>query len=302
MNRENNLGGGQTRRAGRNKCYDRLGGRRVLLCAVFMAFVVLAVFFFVGRQGLSTFAAVSPLEFFLSTRWNPLENQYGALAFIAGSIFVTALAALIGAPLGIAGALFMVKAAPTEIYDIMKPAVGLYMAIPSVVYGFIGLTVIVPFVRQFFGVPGGFGLFTAALVLGVMILPTVMSVSIDAINSVPKTLEEASLAMGATHWQTVWRVILPAALPGLLTAVILGMARAIGETMAVQMVIGNAPRFADSLFTPTSALPSEIVLEMGNAPFDSVWNSALFLMSLVLLLIALFMIVAVRKIAAGRMP
>ncbi|MDR3349113.1 MAG: phosphate ABC transporter permease subunit PstC [Acidaminococcales bacterium] len=290
----------QASEAGKHNFYDRLGGRLFALCAGFMAFLVFAVVFFVGQQGMRTFAQVSFFEFFLSARWNPLEGQYGALAFISGSIFVTLLATLIGAPLGIAGAVFLTKAAPPKLYAVMKPAVGLYMAIPSVVYGFVGLTVIVPFIREFFRVPAGFGLFAAALVLSVMILPTIVNISEDAIRSVPNTLEEASLAMGATYWQTIWRVILPAALPGLLTAVVLGMARAIGETMAVQMVVGNAPQIADSLFAPASTLPSEIVLEMGNAPFDSAWSNGLFLMAFVLLLISFFMIAIVRKIAGRR--
>jgi len=130
-----------------------------------------------------------------------------------------------------------------------------------------------------------------------MILPTIISISEDAIRSVPNNLEEASLALGATRWQTIWFVILPAALPGILTAVILAMARAVGETMAVQMVIGNTPQLVMSLFMPTSTLPSEIVVEMGNTPFGSTWGNSLFLMALVLLLISLFMIVVIRHVA-----
>jgi phosphate transport system permease protein len=301
MNKNNSfLSKKQPMAAPNHKLHDCLGRRLFALCAAFLAFLVFAVLFFVGRQGLETFSQVSPAEFFLSARWNPLEDRYGALAFISGSIFVTAMAALLGAPLGIAGAVFLAKAAPPKLYAAIKPTVGLYLAVPSVVYGFLGLTVVVPFVREFFHAPAGFGLFTAAFILGVMILPTVLSISEDAIRAVPQTLEEASLAMGATHWQTIWHVVLPAARPGLLAAAILGMARAIGETMAVQMVIGNAPKIADSLFAPASTLPSEIVLEMGNAPFGSAWGNALFLMAFVLLLISLFMIVMVRKIAARR--
>ena len=182
----------------------------------------------------------------------------------------------------------------------MKPAVNLYMAIPSVVYGFIGLTVVVPAVREYFGVPVGFGIFTASFILAIMILPTVISISTDALLAVPKILEEGSVALGATYWQTIWHIVLPAAKPGIVTAIILGMARAIGETMAVQMVIGNTPRLADSLFSPTSTLPSEIVVEMGNTPFGSTWGNALFLMALVLLLISLIMILLVRKISAKK--
>ena len=194
----------------------------------------------------------------------------------------------------------MAKLAPKWMCEIMKPAVNLYMAIPSVVYGFIGLTVVVPAVREYFGVPVGFGIFTASFILAIMILPTVISISTDALLAVPKILEEGSVALGATYWQTIWHIVLPAAKPGIVTAVILGMARAIGETMAVQMVIGNTPRLADSLFAPTSTLPSEIVVEMGNTPFGSTWGNALFLMALVLLVISLIMILVVRKISAKK--
>lgn len=283
------------------KFFNRLAEKVVVFCALLMIAIIFAIIFFVGHQGLQTFWQVSPLEFFLQEEWNPFENKYGALGFISGSVFVTFLAIVIGAPLGIAGAVFLAKVAPKKLYNIMKPAVGLYMAIPSVVYGYIGLTLIVPFVRDFFHVSSGFGLLTASLILSVMILPTIISVSEDAIKAVPVSLEEASLAMGATYWQTIWHIILPAALPGIVTAVILGMARAIGETMAVQMVIGNAPKIARSLFTPTSTLPSQIVLEMGNTPFGSAWNNSLFLMALVLLVVSLGMIVFIRKFALRKL-
>lgn len=147
---------------------------------------------------------------------------------------MTFLSIAVGGPVGIAAAVFMAKLAPKWMLEIMKPAVNLYMAIPSVVYGFIGLTVVVPFVREFFGVAGGFGIFTASLILSIMILPTVISISTDALLAVPSMQEEGSYALGATYWQTIWHIVLPAAKPGIVTAVILGMARAIGETMAVR--------------------------------------------------------------------
>lgn len=275
--------------------------KNILLCsAAFLTVVILALIVFMGQQGLQTFLDVSPVEFFFSAKWNPDDGQYGAFSFIAGSLIVTFLAILVGGPTGIMGAVFMAKLAPKWMLNIMKPAVNLYMAIPSVVYGFIGLTVVVPAVRDFFGVPVGFGIFTASLILSIMILPTVISISTDALLSVPKMLEEGSFALGATYWQTIWHIVLPAAKPGIVTAVILGMARAIGETMAVQMVIGNTPRLADSLFSPTSTLPSEIVVEMGNTPFGSTWGNALFLMALVLLVISLLMILIVRRISAKK--
>jgi len=275
--------------------------KNILLCsAVFLTVVIIALIVFMGQQGLQTFLDVSPLEFFFSSKWNPDNGQYGAFSFIFGSLLVTFLAILVGGPIGVMGAVFMAKLAPKWVCEIMKPAVNLYMAIPSVVYGFIGLTVVVPAVREYFGVPVGFGIFTASFILSIMILPTVISISTDALLSVPKMLEEGSVALGATYWQTIWHIVLPAAKPGIVTAIILGMARAIGETMAVQMVIGNTPRLADSLFSPTSTLPSEIVVEMGNTPFGSTWGNALFLMALVLLLISLIMILVVRKISAKK--
>jgi len=277
--------------------YDRYMRYIFIISASCMALIILSIIVFVGWQGLMTFSDVSPMEFFLSSKWDPTENHYGTVSFIVGSVAVTVLAICIGAPLGLAGAVFMAKVAPPWLSKIMRPATNLYVAIPSVVYGFIGLTIIVPFIRVYFHVSVGFGLLAAAIILAIMILPTIISISEDAIRGVPSNLEEASLALGATRWQTIWHVIFPAALPGILTAVILAMARAIGETMAVQMVIGNTPQLAMSLFMPTSTLPSEIVVEMGNTPFGSAWGNSLFLMALVLLLISLLMIMSIRYIA-----
>jgi phosphate transport system permease protein len=278
--------------------YDRYVRYLFIACAFLMTLIILSIIVFVGQQGLATFKTVTPLEFFLSLKWDPTEQHFGALSFISGSIFVTALAILLGTPLGLAGAVFMAKISPNWLREIMRPATDLYVAIPSVVYGFLGLTVLVPLIRTQFHVGTGFGLLAAAVILAIMILPTIISISEDALRAVPHTLEEASLALGATRWQTIWKVLLPAALPGILTSIILAMARAIGETMAVQMVIGNTPQLARSLFMPTSTLPSEIVVEMGNTPFGSAWGNSLFLMALVLLLMSLLMILAIRKIAA----
>ena len=277
--------------------YDRYMRYLFIGSASFMALIILSIIIFVGWQGLMTFRDVNPVDFFFSTKWDPTEGQYGALSFIVGSLAVTFLAILFGAPLGLAGAIFTAKIAPSWLAEIMRPATNLYVAIPSVVYGFVGITIIVPFIRTYFHVTVGFGLLAAGVILAVMILPTIISISEDAIRSVPKALEEGSLALGATRWQTIWNVILPAALPGILTAVILAMARAVGETMAVQMVIGNTPQLAKSLFMPTSTLPSEIVVEMGNTPFGSAWGNSLFLMALVLLIISMFMIIVMRYVA-----
>lgn len=271
-----------------------------IACAAFIAVSIAAIIGFVGRQGLLTFSDVTASEFFLSAHWNPDMNRYGALSFIAGSVAVTVLAVAIGAPLGLAGAVFMAKVAPPRLREFMRPATDLYVAIPSVVYGWVGLTVLIPWIRTEFNGGTGFGLLASGLILAVMILPTVISISEDALRSLPHSLEEASLALGATRWQTIWRVLLPAATPGILTAVILAMARAIGETTAVQMLIGNTPQMPGGLLAPTATLPSEIIIDMGNTPFTSVWNNALFLMALVLLTISLTLIVSIRLIARRR--
>lgn len=279
----------------RRLIYDKWGRYLFIAAACLMTVIIFSIIFFVGRQGLMTFATVSPWEFFCSAQWDPMDHKYGAGAFILGSVISTFLAVAIGTPLGLLGAIVLAKVAPEQIRSIMRPTVDLYVAIPSVVYGYIGLVLLVPFLREQFGVPTGFGVLAASLVLAIMILPTILSISMDALKAVPNSLEEASLALGATWWQTMIHVMLPAAAPGILTAVVLAMARAVGETMAVQMLIGNTPQLIDSFFTPTATLTSNIVVEMGNTPFGSVWSNALFLMAFVLLLLSLGMILLIRR-------
>ncbi|MCL4424764.1 MAG: phosphate ABC transporter permease subunit PstC [Firmicutes bacterium] len=272
----------------------------LLGAAILVIMTIVAIIGFVGRQGLLTLSDVSWREFFLSPHWNPTSGQYGALVFILGSLAVTFLALLFGAPLGLAAAIYMAKIAGGPMRDVMRAATDLFVGIPSVVYGWIGLTVLIPVLQRLTG-QSGFGLLPAAIVLGIMILPTLVSISEDALRALPISLEEASLALGATRWQTIWEVLLPAARPGILTAMVLAMARAIGETMAVQMLIGNTPQLPRGLIAPTSALTSEIVVEMANTPFGSTWNNALFLMALVLLLISLALILLIRFISRGRL-
>ncbi len=267
-------------------------------CAIFVTVVILFIIIFVGRQGLLTFQEVSILEFFTSTRWEPTEH-FGAAAFIIGSLAVTALALLFGAPLGLAGAIFIAKVSPSWLREIVRPATDLFVGIPSVVYGWIGLTIFVDFIREHTGAGTGYGLLAAGIILGIMILPTVISISVDTLRALPASLDEASYALGATRWQTIRKILLPAAMPGLLTAVILATARAIGEAMAVQMVIGNSPKLAHSLVGPTATLTSEIVMEMGNTPYGSTWNNALFTMALVLLIISLILILIIRRLSRG---
>lgn len=282
--------------ATRQKRYDRWIRYLFLVSAALITLIVLAIIAFVGQQGLQTFEEVSPWEFFFSSRWDPLENQFGALPFIYGTLAVTVLSILVGGPLGICCAVFIGKIAPRPLRKWLKSMISLYAAIPSVVYGFLGITILIPMIRKLLGVDGGYGLFTASLILSIMILPTIVNVAEDALQAVPSKLEEGSIALGATRWQTISRVLIPAAMPGIMTGVILGMARAVGETMAVQMVIGNSSIIPKNLFTPAATLPSEIVLEMGNTPFGSAWGNSLFLMALVLLLLSLGMILFIRRL------
>nr|WP_325392033.1 phosphate ABC transporter permease subunit PstC [Desulfitobacterium sp.] len=276
---------------------DRLFRYLFIASAVLVSLIIISIIWFVGNQGLATFRQVSVVEFFTSSLWNPSNGNFGALTFITGSLASTLIAILIGGPLGLAGAVFMAKIAPSRVRQIMRPATDLFAGIPSVVYGYVGITLLVSFIRKTTGSPTGFGLLASGIVLSIMILPTIISITEDTLRSLPDTYEQASLALGATRWQTIWRVLVPAASPGILTALILAMARAIGETMAVQMVIGNSSKFPDSLVSPTSTLTSNIVMEMGNTPFASTWNNALFLMALILLLISLILIILVRLAA-----
>lgn len=267
-----------------------------IISAVLVSAVIFSIIVFVGMQGTKTFAGVSPLEFFFSTDWTPGSGKFGALPFLVSTLVLTLFSVVLSLPLALAGAVFMAKIAPKWMREILRPATDLFVGIPSVVYGLVGLTVIVPFIGKV--VKGtGYGILPAAIILAIMILPTILSISEDAIRSLPGRLEEASLALGATRWQTIWRVLLPAARPGILTAVILGMGRAMGETMAVFMVIGNSPQMPKSLVSSTTVLTTAIVKDMGNTNYGSTWNNALYLMALMLLLISLGLILIIRIVA-----
>lgn len=264
--------------------------------AALVSAIIFSIIIFVGMQGIKTFQGVSPLEFFFSTDWTPSQNKFGAFPFLYSTLLMTLVAVVISVPLALSGALFMAKIAPKWMREIMRPATDLFVGIPSVVYGLIGMTVIVPALGKITG-GIGYGILPAAIILAIMILPTILSISEDAIRSLPGRLEEASLALGATRWQTMWRVLLPAARPGILTAIILGMGRAIGETMAVFMVIGNSPQMPKSLLDSTTVLTTAIVKDMGNTNYGSTWNNALYLMALLLLVISLSLILIIRIVA-----
>ena len=215
---------------------------------------------------------------------------------IVGSFVVTFLAAILATPFAIAAAIFMTEISKKTGRKILQPVIELLVGIPSVVYGFIGLTVVVPMVKAVFG-GTGFGILAGTFVLFVMILPTVTSMTVDALNSIPSDYRSASLALGATRWQTIYKVVLRAAMPGILTAVVFGMARAFGEALAVQMVIGNAIIMPNSLVTPAATLTSVLTMGMGNSVMGTLSNNALWSLGLLLLLMSLLFNVVIRKIA-----
>jgi phosphate transport system permease protein len=242
---------------------------------------------------------VSPFEFLFSTNWDGLGGHFGAAPFIVGSLIATGFAILVGGPFGVAIGVFFSELAPKRVADAMKPAIEVLVGIPSVVYGWLGLTVLVPLIGSIFHT-GGDGLLAAGIVLSIMILPTVISLSEDALRVVPDSMREGSAALGATRWETISRVLIPSAKSGLAVAVILGIARAIGETLAVQLVLGNAPVLVTSLLRPASALTSEIVMDMGDAPDGTPFQHALFSMAFLLLLIAMGLIVLIRFVLRKR--
>lgn len=276
----------------------------VILCAVIMISATVSITIFLGTKGLQAFIknGVSFVEFLTSTHWNPTNQtnpEYGALPFIFGSFAVTFLSALIAAPLGIGGAIFMTEIAPSWGRKILQPVIELLVGIPSVVYGFIGLTVLVPFIRDHVG-GLGFSLLAGMIVLAIMILPTITTIATDAISSLPNSLREGSYALGATRWQTIRKVLIPAALPSLLTAIVLGMARAFGEALAVQMVIGNVRDLPSSILDTSATLTTIITLNMGHTTYGSVENNTLWSMGLILLVMSFAFILLIRYLSSRR--
>ena len=235
-----------------------------LFCACVSILAVLLICVFLFANGIPAMKEIGLFDFLMGRQWKPNNNIYGILPMILGSIYVTAGAILLGVPIGILVAVFMTRFCPKWLYKILKPAVDLLAGIPSVVYGFFGLMVIVPLIRDLFG-GSGTSLLAASIVLGIMILPTIISVSESAIRTVPESYYEGSLALGASHERSVFRVVLPAAASGVMAGVILGVGRAIGETMAVIMVAGNQAALPRGLFSGVRTMTANIVLEMGYA-------------------------------------
>jgi phosphate transport system permease protein len=251
---------------------------------------VILIFFFLLREGLPALVEI-PLSALFSLRWYPIEgNNFGILPLLTGSFIVTVGAGMIAIPFGLGTAVYISEIAPRWMREFLKPLVELLGGFPSVVLGFLGILVLAPFLRRLLDLPTGLTAFTGSLLLGGIAVPTIVSVAEDALDAVPRAYREGAWALGATRWQTIWRVTFPAASSGVLTAIMLGIGRAIGETMAVMMVTGNAPvlaRSLGSLFSPVRTMTATIAAEMGEVSNGSTHYHVLFLIGLVLFLISL---------------
>lgn len=254
---------------------------------------VILIFVFTTYSALPVFTDIGLADFFSFT-WAPSEGHYGIVSLLAGSGLVTVGALAMGVPLGVGTAVYLVEIASKRVRKLISPAVDLLAGIPSIIYGFFGMIIIRPFIAQLTG-GLGFGALTAWFVLAIMIVPTITTLTIDALNSIPMGIREASYAMGATKWQTIYKVVLPAAKLGIVDAIVLGMGRAIGETMAVLMVVGNAPVIPDSIASPISTLTSQIALDMSYS--SGLHRSALFGMGVVLFIISATLVGIVRLIS-----
>lgn len=261
--------------------------KTLFIAAISSIAIITLIVAFIFQQGAPALQQVGILNFIFGMNWDPTNGFYGVFPMIVGSLGMTALALLMAVPLSIFCSLFLAEVAPSTMRKILTPTIQALAGIPSVVYGFFGLIVLVPIMRVYFG-GSGFSMFAASILLTIMILPTIISISEDAFRSIPIEYKEASLALGATHWQTIRKIIFPAALPGVITAIILGMGRAIGETMAVIMVAGNVTQIPNSIFDPVRALTSNIALEMGYA--TGIHYSALFATGIVLLVMIVILL------------
>jgi phosphate transport system permease protein len=272
----------------RRSAFSEFLAERLIRASGFVAIGFVALIFaFLLREGVPAFVEV-PLADLASTRWYPIEEYFGILPLILGSVVVTLGAAAIAMPTGLLTAIFVAEVAPRWLREILKPAIEVLAGIPSVVLGFIGIIALSPIVRATFNAPTGLTAFSGSLLLAYMALPTIISVAEDALDAVPRSYRDAALALGATKWQTIWMVTVKAARSGILTAMMLGIGRAIGETMAVMMVTGNAARLPlslDALFRPVRTMTATIAAEMGEVAQGSTHFHVLFAIGIVLFVI-----------------
>lgn len=260
----------------------------ILASGLFSVLFLVLIFVFLLKEGLAVFKTVSPFHFIFGKSWYPISEppQLGILPLIMGSLVVTLGASLISIPIGVACAVYIAEIAPSKTKEILKSGIELLAAIPSVVLGFIGMITLVPWVKNTFHLPTGLTALSGSIILAFMAMPTIVSIAEDALYSVPKSYKEGALALGATHWQSIYRVILPAASSGILAAVMLGIGRVIGETMAVMMITGNSAIMPQSILQPVRTLTATIAAEMGEAVVGSEHYFALFAIGIVLFVIS----------------
>jgi len=275
---------------------NKFFGHFCYVSILILCITLISIVLFIGKIGIQTFSEVSLKEFFFTLEWSPMEDLYGAGTFIIGTLTLTALTLVIATPISLIIAVFVAEIAPLWIKRIMRPLLDLLVGIPSVIYGYLGVTILIPFLRDIADIHMGDGILAAALVLSLMILPIVTRLIDDSIAAVPESYREAAYALGSSRLQVIVNVIIPSIKRGIITAIILGMARAIGETMAVVMVIGNVAQLPTGLFMPTSVLTSNIVMQITAVQAGTTWHSALYMMACLLLLISLVLIYCVRRI------
>jgi phosphate transport system permease protein len=301
---------------------DRGAGGLFLICSLVLVALIFSLLGFLAWRGAGAFLDIpgntdrvlSLREVFLGLDWSPTQNRFGVMPFILGSFTVVGLSIALAGPLGILTAVFVTRVAPAWMRAIMRQAMDLLVGIPSVVYGIFGLATLLPFLSKgWLEEAPAAGFLASALILTIMIVPTVVSLAIDAFEALPRSLDEGARALGATTWQSISKVLIPAAWPRLVTAVVLGMGRAIGEAMAIQMVIGNNPQWIGLmrdltdktpilrfLFTPASTLTTELVQELPNTAAHSAWNNVLFALGLLLYLLTMGSILLTRRLSRRR--
>ena len=273
-----------------------LAGVLLMLACIAVAGVLLIILF-VLKEGWPVLIKYGPLSLAFGKNWQPDSGKYGLLPLIIGSIYVTFAALALGVPLGVGCAVFLAEIAPDWMTKIVRPAINLLAGIPSVVYGFFGLIILVPALRQVVG-GIGFSLLAGGIILAIMILPTIISISEDSLRAVPRDYKEASLALGANHWQTIYKVIVPSAKSGIITAIILGMGRAIGETMAVIMITGNTPLIPKSILNPGPTLTGTIGQEWSYASGEharALFTVGIFLFIFIIIINSTALVISQRK-------
>ncbi len=268
---------------------DKITTRIIQVAGFSSIIIVLMIFYFLVREGFPAVSEVALSDLF-TTRWYPIEDYFGILPLFSGSLLVTFSSIAIALPFGVGTAVYIAEIAPTRIKEILKPLIEILAGIPSVVLGFIGIVFLSPTLRESLNLATGLTAFTGAVLLALISIPTIVSVGEDALNAVPQSYREASYALGVTRWQTIWHVTLPAARSGVITAVMLGISRTLGETMAVMMVTGNAPTMLQglqSIFKPTRTMTATIASEMGEVASGSTHYHVLFFIGIVLFVFSL---------------